>query len=193
MTQNEEIHQSGYWKGETAHTHHRYSPELSQWLIEFLQPIRDKHIYDFGCGLGSYLQALSLAGFKNLVGFEGDPPHQRDFMHIQARDLSESFELSEKGCSICLEVLEHIPREFENIALKNITDCCDSYLIISWAIPNQPGFGHVNCRDTISVINEIEALNFRFLTDATKDARSIIANSTHWFRNTLMIFEKDLA
>jgi hypothetical protein len=190
MAQSDEILPTGYWKGETAHIHHRFSPQLSRWLIDFLQPVKSKPIYDFGCGLGSYLRALSEAGFNNLTGFEGAPPYQSEFGNIQAQDLAEPFELPEKGCCVCLEVLEHIPKEFESIALHNITRSCESYLIISWAIPNQPGFGHVNCKDNDVVINEIESLDFRFLADETDRARSIITSSTYWFKNTLMIFGK---
>jgi len=44
------------------------------------------------------------------------------------------------------EVLEHIPAEFENIALDNIDRAAGHGIVLSWATIGQPGFYHVNNR-----------------------------------------------
>jgi len=58
-------------------------------------------------------------------------------------------------CAICLEVSEHIPKDLEKVFLDNIANAAWKQLFISWALPSQPGHGHVNCRTTEWVVSEI--------------------------------------
>jgi len=47
---------------------------------------------------------------------------------------------------LCLEVLEHIPAEFETIVLDNIDRAAGHGMVFSWALPGQQGFQHINGR-----------------------------------------------
>jgi len=47
---------------------------------------------------------------------------------------------------LCLEVLEHIPSEFESVAMDNIDRAAGHGVVLSWAIPGQQGFYHINNR-----------------------------------------------
>ena len=62
---------------------------------------------------------------------------------------------------------------------------------MSWANRGQGGDGHVNCLDNHEVINKLEKLNFRYCKDVSAEARSIDLSSAPWFKNTIMIFEKE--
>lgn len=187
-----EIHQHGYWSADTAHNHHIHSPELANWIADWLDNKIDKNtpIYDYGCGLGNYLQYLYSRGYINLIGYEGDPPKNKVWQNIIKQDLTIPFEISSKGVCIFLEVAEHIPSELCEIAVQNVTNACDKYLILSWAIRGQPGFGHINCLDNYEVIEKIEKLGFKFLQEDSTSARSVITDTTPWFKNTILIFEK---
>jgi len=44
------------------------------------------------------------------------------------------------------EVLEHIPAEFESVALDNICRAAKHGVVLSWALPGVRGFYHVNNR-----------------------------------------------
>ena len=48
---------------------------------------------------------------------------------------------------LCLEVLEHIPGAYESIVLDNVVRPAAEGVVISWAVPYQPGYGHVNPRE----------------------------------------------
>ena len=48
---------------------------------------------------------------------------------------------------LSLEVGEHIPEDYEDIYLENLDRHADKIIILSWAVPEQGGFGHVNERD----------------------------------------------
>lgn len=187
-----EIKETGYWDGETAHIHHVHSEELSEWICKFLKknvslstPIRD-----YGSGLGNYLKDLQNFGFKELVGFEADPPKQRVFPHIIKQDLTIPMTLNSKGVSISLEVGEHIPEQYMNVYLDNICNNCNNYLITSWAVRGQDGFGHVNCLNNDEIIPLIEQRGFEYLKEDSLNARSVITEKTWWFKNTILIFKK---
>ena len=187
-----EIAKTGYWNGETAHLHHAHSQELSNWICEFLKDYKTKNLFDFGCGLGNYLKDLQYSGFQYLTGFEADPAVQKVFNNIVKQDLTILFNLKpNKGNVISLEVGEHIPAEFMDIYLDNITNNCDNYLITSWAVRGQEGFGHVNCLNNEEIIPLIEKRGFTYLKEESESARSVIKDNTWWFKNTILIFKKN--
>jgi len=185
-----EIAETGYWNGETAHIHHVHCSELSKWVCEFLKEYKKKPLHDFGCGLGNYLKDLEDNGFTYLTGFEADPPRNSKFQHILKYDLSIAFTLPVKGNVISLEVGEHIPVEFMDVYLDNITNACNNYLITSWAVKGQAGFGHVNCLDNHEIIPEIEKRGFKLMEKETQEVRSINLSEAPWFKNTLLVFKK---
>jgi SAM-dependent methyltransferase len=187
-----EIAKTGYWNGETAHLHHVHSQELSNWICEFLKDHKTKNLFDFGCGLGNYLKDLQYAGFQYLTGFEADPAVQKVFNNIVKQDLTIPFNLKpNKGNVISLEVGEHIPAEYMNIYLDNICNNCNNYLITSWAIRGQAGFGHVNCLDNHEIIPLIESRDFKLMEKETEEIRNINLSEAPWFKNTLLIFKKN--
>jgi SAM-dependent methyltransferase len=184
------IKETGYWTKETKVTEHRHSPNVSKWISNFLKVYKDKQIYDFGCGLGDYLNDLYADGFTKLKGIEMDPIKTYDNFDILKLDLSQPINLDEKGILITLEVGEHIPKEYQDTFLNNIKNNCDKYLIMSWAVRGQGGYGHFNELNNDEVIPMIEALGFKYLKDLSEDIRMVPENECYWFRNTLMIFEK---
>ena len=185
-----EIAKTGYWRGETAHHHHVHCTELSKWICEFLKNEKNKPLNDFGCGLGDYLNDLRNAGFTKLNGYEGDPSPKSKFEFIFKCDLTKELKNLNIGNVISLEVGEHIPAKYMNVYLNNICNNCNNYLIISWAIKGQEGFGHVNCLDNHEIIPHIEKRGFELLEKATKEVRNINLDEAPWFKNTLLIFKR---
>jgi hypothetical protein len=186
----EEIDETGFWKKEFAEPHHIHSPNLSNWICDFLKEKKEKNIYDFGCGMGNYLNDLHKQGFKKLIGIEAEPPKTDYEFEILSKNLAHPFSLEEKGIVISLEVGEHIPKEYQNNYLDNITNNCSEYLIMSWAVKNQGGRGHFNELDNQEIIPEIEKRGFIYLKQESNEVRNVIEDSCSWFRNTLMIFKK---
>jgi hypothetical protein len=189
-----EISNTGYWNGETAHHHHVHSEKLSEWICYFIASKEINSITDFGCGLGEYLQDINkhFKG-KNLLGIEGKKPLKAKFDNIGERDLTT--DLTNDFIFICelsisLEVGEHIPKEHMATYLDNITYHAEKYLITSWAVRGQDGFGHVNCLDNHEILPEFEKRGFVLMGKETKGARSIIEDKAHWFRNTLFILKR---
>lgn len=174
---------TGYWSNHSEHIH---SPNLANFIAGFLD--KNKSLHDFGCGNGFYLARLNEAGFSDLQGYEGNPCTNSLYPNIKKQDLSESFVVERKGNVVCLEVAEHIPREYEQTFLSNITNACDGYLVFSWAIRGQGGTCHVNCRNNDEVHSYLIDLGFTYHDDLTQQGRNLIEDHCSWFRDTLMVF-----
>ena len=184
------INENGYWNGETAHEHHVHSPELSAWICNFLKGQEHHQLYDMGCGLGNYLLDLSNKGFKMLQGYEGSIPKEKVFNNIKQQDLTYPFQNVQLGNVISLEVGEHIPKDYMPVYLDNISRNCNKYLIMSWAVIGQEGYGHVNCMGNEDVIIEVTKRGFEYLAKESEDARSVVTENTWWFKKTILIFKK---
>lgn len=188
-----EIAETGFWNGETAHHHHVHSEKLSQWIYDFCLKNKIGSVTDFGCGLGQYLAKLSPI-VDYAVGVEGSIPKQAKFDNIIQLDLTnnliDTFFSLYTDLTISLEVGEHIPAEFMGVYLDNITHHSEHYLITSWAVRGQAGFGHVNCLDNHEIIPEFEKRGFELMQSETDSARAAIEDKAHWFRNTLFVFKR---
>jgi len=184
------IDKTGFWKKEWAINHHVHSDKLSKWICNFLTDYKDEITYDFGCGMGYYLNDLYNNNHKNLIGVEVDPPKSDYPFTIESKNLTEPFILGEKGNVLSLEVGEHIPKEFQDIYLENLINHCKKYLIISWALKGQGGYGHVNELNNDEIIPIIENKGFRYLKEESLDARKDIEDNYWYFRNSILIFEK---
>lgn len=186
--------ETGIWTKEEAIKYHQSSPKLARWLAQYLDIKTD--VVDFGCGNAFYLSELAGVGFRCL-GIEGT---KMNFLHdnVLVADLTSpliSFMVQQwtaaRGAScICLEVMEHVPKEFEQNLLDMITENVDSKLILSWAELNQPGIGHINTVHQVYAVNEVVRRGFKYLESDTKEARENIDECCNWFRRTLLVFER---
>ena len=187
IEKKKEVSLTGYWSKKLAEEH-IFCEELAEWISNYLD--KNKTIHDFGCGNGSYLKYLQSKGFTDLTGYEGEIPN-KEFSHILKQDLSQVFDVKNKGNVICLEVGEHIPKQYQDIFLDNICNACDGKLILSWAIRGQYSSSHVNCLNNEEVIPEVERRGFRYIKDDSIKARnSINPNGCNWFCDTILIYEK---
>lgn len=184
------IDETGFWLASSAASRHYHSQNVNDWIISFLSDKKESQIYDFGCGMGDYLYNLHKNGFKKIMGFEADPPKLYEEFEIKKQNLSVPFQLEEKGIIISLEVGEHIPQKYEHIFLNNLYENCSDYLIISWAVRGQGGYGHFNELNNDEIIPKIKSLGFKYLVNESMYARKVPEDACGYFRNTLMVFKK---
>ncbi len=176
------------WSLDFAMAHHVHSPGLATALGNLLP--KTTPVLDLGCGRGTYLSYLAEQGYQCL-GVEGTPGIRSiaDFPDIVEADLSHPLEIAWPRTSIiCLEVGEHLARESETQLLENIDRYCDSWLVLSWAIPGQPGHGHNNCRTNTYVYDQMILRGYTFLPRETFLLRDAADDHTPWFKNTLFVF-----
>jgi hypothetical protein len=192
------ITETGYWTSDDTESIHVHDPRLANWILNYLQNDKDKQLIDFGCGMGDYLKKLHNNGFSNLHGFEGEA-RKGSPNFVDSWDLTnpiknyKNYDHLKKNAynSICLEVGEHIPKQYESIFLDNITSLTTNKIILSWAIIGQLGDGHVNCMNNDEVILKMNELGFNYLENDSIIARnSVSPEIASWFLNTIMIFQK---
>jgi hypothetical protein len=171
-----------------------YDSKLADSIVSFIKEKDIKFVFDFGCSTGYYLKHLSeqLPDLK-LTGVEPKVSERTDkhFENILDLDLAEPFIIGEKGTIICLEVLEHIPAQFESIVIDNIKNHCDGYLILSWARPGQGGYGHFNEKNQNDVMELFTKEGFVFLESETMSCRN--DTIVGWLKNNLLIFRYDIS
>jgi SAM-dependent methyltransferase len=194
------ISYTGYWTKEELHQHEgTYSENLAEWVSTYFFNDRDKQVIDFGCGLGTYSRHLQNRGFDLVIGIEGTTGEYLPSF-VKKFDLSfpissiEGYPSMEKNSynSLCLEVGEHIPSEYESIFLDNLSSLTSNKIILSWAVRGQLGHGHVNCLNNGEVIDKMSLCGFIFLKDDTeKIRREVNFSETPWLKETIMIFKKD--
>lgn len=169
----------------------RVGNKLSKRLVELLAGHFDPEriVYDFGCGTGEYMYELAKKGFR-VQGFEGTPDiNSIGAISIDEQDLTkEMSEPGEKGNVMCIEVAEHIPPQFENIFLNNITKYVDRHLVLSWAIPGQGGNGHVNERTSADVEALMVARGFHLNLEKSLEFRKEAGKDLRWLTNTIYVF-----
>jgi len=166
---------------------------VAEYLCGLLETNPLLPVMDFGCGIASYLFHLKTK-IKNL-DVTGVEPTVIDHKNLEiplqnliTLDLSVPIDLNKRGHVMCIEVLEHIPAEYEKAAVDNLIKHCSDYLIISWAGIGQHGHGHVNCKDPSDVLDLFQNKGFVFLQKETDEIRK--SATLGWLKKNLIVFRK---
>jgi len=164
--------------------------KLSDYIINFLKEKNISTLFDFGCSTGYYLKYISdrTVGV-NLIGIEPYVSNRYNHFHnILNYDLAHPFNVNRKGSIVCLEVLEHIPAQFESIVMDNIVNHCDEYCFISWARVGQDGLGHCNEKNFDDVVSLFQSRGFELMEKESKEGRDIA--ELPWLRSNFGVFRK---
>lgn len=179
--------ETGIWNDWEAE-HHIMSDDLAMKLQLLMDP--GICTIDMGCGRGDYIRNLLDENFECCVGVEGSVLPQHVGMDIRHLDLAVPFNLGLCGRVMSFEVGEHIPKEYEQIFLDNLTSHCLDMLILSWGLPGQVGIGHVNCQPREYIIAELYKRGFAFDEEETAFIKAAPYKETPWFAETLMVFKR---
>lgn len=101
---------------------------------------------DFGAGGGQYSTWMNETGLITAFAFDGSPrATEITGGKVQELNLVQEFKLWRTfDWILCLEVAEHIPKQFSTTLLQNLKQHARRGLIISWS-SDWEGIGHVNC------------------------------------------------
>lgn len=189
VEQGAKILEHGQWYG-NVDDQHIFDVNLAEEIVHLLNAHGISDAMDLGCGYGRYVRYLKWRGF-HCQGYDGHPETvERSGGDASVMDIAVPItNLDRVPAVISLEVGEHIPGEYEETYLSNLAGLCSNLLIISWALPGQGGYGHVNCRSNEYVTNQ---MNLRGFIRRTELEYNLRRNSKfHWFKNTIMVFQRD--
>jgi 2-polyprenyl-3-methyl-5-hydroxy-6-metoxy-1,4-benzoquinol methylase len=185
-----EIREHGYWDGSDAAREHVYDEKLSNAIVQFFKTEKVQTVADFGCGMGNYTRAL-LKAHIYCEGYDGNPFTPALTGGVgQVADLSQPLNLGKSfDWVLCLEVGEHIPKQYETTFIENLHRHNTKGVVLSWAVKGQQGYGHFNEQDN-DYIKSIMAQR-GYSNDLR--AENFLRAQAHvrWFKNTIMVFRKD--
>lgn len=185
------INKKGYWETED-YTGHAFDPKLCDTFISFLKMNNIKSLLDIGCGFAQYSK-LAKFSINDLEcnAYDGNPNTEKlTDGFAKTLDFSKEINLEkEYECVLCLEVGEHIPKEYEQVFISNICRHSSKLVVLSWAVPGQPGWGHVNCQTNEYIIQEMEKRKFKYIPFFSDAMRNSV-ESCWWFKNTVMVFSR---
>jgi SAM-dependent methyltransferase len=187
------ISQTGFWtfEGKRFENEHVYDPKLSDALVHFAKQRNVTKTYDFGCGPGKYV-----ANFRkydiDTTGYDGNPITSQ-IPNCYVQDLTTDFQLPPVNFLLCLEVCEHVPKEFEDALLNTIDRHVNpgGTLVLSWAVVGQGGTGHVNCQNNDYVVKKFKSLNYTYNSTQSMHLRAQ-ESCAPWFKNTILVFDKNV-
>lgn len=133
------------------HSKNHHTTSAAEVILPHLLSLYSpRSILDVGCGKGTWLQVASKLGAPDLLGIDGiDLRDKGDFqadVKFRQVDFRHPWNLNRKfDLALCLEVAEHLPEASAASFISSITQHADT-VVFSAAIPNQPGYEHINCQ-----------------------------------------------
>lgn len=182
----------------------RHRAQYHDWekrlAADFFARYQVGSVIDFGCGVGSYLDAAYDLGLSRIQGYELHlaaalphvPVHLRPF--LEARDVTEPIIVPPFDCSWSVEVGEHLEPAGTSQFVDNIVAATSRLALLTCAPPGQRGTSHINLRPQKEWI---AMLCFRGMTylpedvEVTKLRWKTLGAPPYILRN-LMIFERAL-
>ena len=177
---------NGIWIGKDLHSYHKFDEKLCNGLYLFFEREGGK-ISDLGCGYGLYTEELNK--LTECIGYDGNPYTELISPGLcNVLDLSKKQKIRKTEWVLSLEVGNHIPPKYESIFIKNLTDTATKGIVLSWAVENQGGLGHLNKKNNNYIIEQLNLYDFKYDNYSTQLLRS---NTTYkWFRQSLLVFRK---
>lgn len=203
---------SGAWNQFEGEHGHIFSTCLGKAMVSFAQSRGITNALDLGAGTGHYSSAMVSSGVETSC-YDGNPETQGISAQL-CKPLDLSISQIEAAPSMLqgdsatppkpkpaelvwsFEVGEHIPRQREQAFIENLAFFASKYLVLSWAVPDQPGLGHVNGRDNAYIVQELGKRGFVHDAVASANLREKATAAgccCGWFKNTLMAFNKTKA
>ena len=183
------INETGCWMDpEPAHLH---DAKLAAALVTAFRGANAESVVDFGCGDGFYVKALLHACIRSW-GFDGNPYIEVTHPYLHTHDLTKPIPASPGGgdWGLCLEVGEHIPKQFETTFIENICKASRTGIILSWAVPGQMGQGHVNEQPNDYIEFMMSLRGFR--RAEPREMENLLREMAEfpWFKNTIMVYTR---
>lgn len=154
------------WQGDPA-TH---APRVWAYMVERFGA---RSVLDLGSGRGHAAAWFHRRGLQ-VVAVDGDPGNARAALHPTViHDISTGPLRCPVDLVHCQEVVEHISEAHLPHLMDTLTS--GEVVVMSHAMPDQPGYHHVNCQPSEYWIAQFAARRFNHLTIDTDRIRRLAA------------------
>lgn len=179
-----------------------YEEELKRWTkaerdaANLLSPKLEqmyspRSVIDIGCGSGIFLDPFDC----EVLGVDGEPTGG-SFLHpsqFKQADLRLPQDFGKFDLAICLEVIEHLQPEYEDILIETIVKSAD-IVVFSGAKPGQVGTNHYNCQTQEYWRNKFKAHGFEWSEDTFTILNFMSEYSEFdkcpWLKENIMVLKK---
>ena len=172
---------------QTREVRYHFDKPLASTIVNLARQEEWNSILDVGAGIGKYTTYFIDQGIRTF-GIDGlNNAISRSKGRVDEVDITGN----ESWCHpvdlvVVLEVLEHIPTQFETRVLDDVVCSAFKRILVSWAHKSQRGNGHVNTRNAADVIRIFESRGWSVHSNETSLLRR---NSTFpWFKANLFSF-----
>jgi hypothetical protein len=179
---------TGGWCNRVVAAEHRTDAGLAKALAMFFYGSR---VAGLGDGLGHYQRLVTDDGFVARYDAYDGSPFVEELTNGRVRFLDlavPQFWLPVYDWTLCLEVLEHIPEQYESIAVDNVVRPARVGVVLSWARPGQGGLEHVNTRPQEYVGELMKRRGFRL--DVASSNRLRDESTFAWLKFTLNVYRR---
>lgn len=168
--------------------HHMTDKPLAAALADFF---KGKRVASFGDGPGRYKQLI--LDSKKVSGYDAyDGAPYCDTTsdgRVKFLDLTlPQYGLPLYDWVMSLEVAEHIPVAYEEIYVSNVVRHAKEGIILSWAVPGQGGYSHVNLR-TFAYVKDLMDKN-GFSHDPAESEKLRSVSTLPWLQKNVNVYRR---
>jgi len=152
--------------------------------------------FDAGCGTGSFLLALQMAGAGRCSGIEfhsaGLRQCKRRKVDATFGDLTQYRELDAAISVVsCMEVAEHLPDSAADTLVRSLTSGPDT-IVFSAATPGQGGHDHINEQPHEYWLEKFAKHRFNPDSELTSSLRTewTAGGVVHWYARNLFVLRR---
>jgi hypothetical protein len=182
------ISSHGGWCGNPKSLH-KTDTNLASALVRLFH---GDTVASFGDGMGTYKTLIDKSGQVKLYdGFDGAPFSENSTKGlVKFLDLSiPAYGLMLYDWVLSLEVAEHIPKQYEQTYIDNLARHAAKGIVLSWAVPKQPGHGHVNNQPLDYVIKQFNARGFYHNKTTSQQLQSVC--KLWWLKKNVNVFMRN--
>jgi SAM-dependent methyltransferase len=171
---------------------HENETHVDEGAINYLiENLEVKSVLDIGCGPGGVVELCKNKGL-DVLGVDGDftverPESIKD--NVVIHDYSKGPYIPEKKYDLAwtVEFVEHVDEEYMPNFIETFKSC--KYVIMTHALPGQPGHHHVNCQHAGYWLNVMEKNGFKPMPFTLQQVREASTMRERYIRQQSLFFK----
>jgi SAM-dependent methyltransferase len=166
---------------------HKGRTHTDEGVLDYFWNLNCRRLIDVGCGPGGQVKLAIKKGWT-AFGIDGDHTINFDFPYELIDFTKKQFSTNEKyDLAWCIEFLEHVDEKY----IKNYMPAFKSakYIVITHALPGEPGHHHVNCQTSDYWKSIFSLYNLTYDEQLTMQVRQCSTMERDFIRRRGLVFK----